>query len=72
MKATSEEVFSPKTLTITFETQEEVNEFYTLFNITGVCKALRYLEAREIRRAINPWAYTNSTAILLDEINRHS
>ena len=70
MKATSEEAFSPKTLTITFDTQEEANEFYTLFNATNVVNALIHIPTGVIRDSMRYWSHSNNCTDLVDKIKR--
>ena len=64
MKVTSEKiagsrVFTPFTISITLETEQEANALYTIFNYPPIANAIEdYIHHHDIRAAINKhWSY---------------
>ncbi len=57
--------FEPISITIDFESKEEIEEFYALFSITSVCDALNYVDHEKIRETISLLGYTNDNVYKL-------
>lgn len=75
MKITSKtnEDFSPVTLSITFETKDELDKFGTLFNVTAVAEALpEGVAALIYREVVAQGGDISHVNELLCKISRHS
>lgn len=55
MKVTPEkkqEVFEPVTIGITFESEDELLEFFCIFNFTGITDPMKHVDKTAIRRGL--------------------
>lgn len=74
MKATyTEPNFNPVTISITLETEEELNEFYVLFNYAPITNIMGNIDDGKIRDILNKAhgeriAYTETFAIFEEKL----
>ena len=73
MKVSAEKVtppFKPVNLTITFESQEEVEEFYTIFNLKVITKTLSHINQTDIRDQLRVVAPSASNEEVFTKLNK--
>lgn len=66
-----EKAFSPFEICINFETREEAEEFYTVFNTTSISESLDYLSATKIRGALDGFYNIDGPTELTSKIKKH-